>query len=358
MYWWDDRVFEGVARFASAHGWVLDCHMRWLQDGGRLESWRGDGIIANAGLSRPLQPLLSLMGSGRRPCVNLQAFRPAAGGPRVHVDHEGIGRLGARHLLDLDLPTLAWVLFDENPMERTRCDAFMREARARGARVEELRWTDLRRKLSSLPRPLGLMAANDVNAIAVTTACLEAGLRVPEDVAVLGVDDSRIVCDLAEVPLSSVNCDFERQGFEAARLLQRLMDKGRVPARPLVIEPKGVTQRASTDTFVIPDERAVRALRLLRSRYAEPLALPELARVSGCPARTLQALFRKHLGRSPAQELCRLRVAAAAQALRDPRAKLDSIAVECGFSSRFHLVRSFRRLRGLTPGEYRRTLRD
>lgn len=354
LYWWEDRVFEGVAKVAAERGWILDCRMRWTHMLPDLPQWRGDGIIANPGISQPLGPLLELLENSGIPAVGLQRFGDYPCALRVVPDHAAIGRLAAQHLLSLGFKHLGYVLFAENPIERARSNGFAEAVRTAGATFQEIPFDHLRAQLEALPKPLALWTVNDRNAIDVTTACLDADLQVPEEVAVMGADDSRILCDFAEVPLSSVNCNFEAQGFAAATRLHHLMEGEADAGETILIQPTGVSRRRSTDTVAIPDLAAIRALRILRDRFQEPLSIPEVAREVGVSVRRLQDAFRQHLGFTMVHEQMRVRVEHARRLLSDRQLKLDAVALESGFSSRFHLIRAFQRITGETPAAYRK----
>ncbi|MDP0501508.1 MAG: substrate-binding domain-containing protein [Verrucomicrobiota bacterium JB022] len=356
LYWWEDRVFEGVAKVAAEHGWVLDCRMRWTHSAQAFAQWRGDGIIANPGASRRLVPLVDLLERATVPIVGLQTFGDYRSTARVLVDHREIGRLAAEHFLALGFRQLAFVRFADNPIERARSEGYRETAQAAGAAFCEIPFAQLRERLAELPLPVALWALNDVNALEVTTACLEAGYRIPEQVAILGADDTRIVCDLAEVPLSSIDCNHERQGYEAAQLLQRLMAGEGGAGEPILIPPTGVTSRKSTDTIAVPDLPTTQALRLIRDRFREPLRVEEIAQQVGVSSRRLQASFRAHLGFTMVHELARVRVEHACTLLADPELKLDAVAYESGFSSRFHFIRAFQRITGETPSALRKSL--
>lgn len=354
LYWWEDRVFEGVAQVAAEHGWILDCRMRWRHMIPELASWQGDGIIANPGLSRPIEPLIDLIGRSEIPTVGLQGFGEYPSTVRVVLDHGAIGRMAAEHFLSLGFERIGYVLFADNPIEHARCDGFAGAVEAAGARFFRIPIAELRERLAAESMPVGLWALNDLNAIDVTTACLDAGFRVPEEVAVLGTDDSRTLCDFSEVPLSSVRCNFEEQGRVAAEILHRLMEGEALESESLVIEPAGVTSRRSTDTIAIPDLAAIEALRFIRDRFEEPLTVEQVAREVGVSLRRLQDSFRKHLGFTMAHEIARVRVEHARTLLADPQLKLDAVALESGFSSRFHFIRAFQRIMGETPTAYRK----
>jgi LacI family transcriptional regulator len=241
--WWEDRVLRGVADYASAHNWELQCRMHWTHQLPALGEWRGDGIIAYAGISRSQRTasrrLAALVRATRVPVVDTQTFGDYFHAPKVIVPHEAIGRMAAAHFLSLNFRHVGFVAFDENLLE-----------------FHALTPRSLARTIARLPRPMALLAANDPNALEVIMRCRDAGFRVPEEFAVMGIDDTAIVCDLAGVPLTSINCNYERQGYEAAALLDRLMDGKPRPAGPVLVQPQGVTVRRSTDTVARPGYRA------------------------------------------------------------------------------------------------------
>ncbi len=359
--WWEDRVLRGVADYAAKHNWELECRMHWTHQLPAAREWRGDGIIAFAGVSREQQParrrLLEFVRRARVPVVDTQPLGNLLSAPKVFVPHEDVGRLAAKYFLGLNFRHVGFVTFDENPLEAQRRLAFQRAIEAAGAAFHALTPRSLRRTIARLPRPMALFAVNDANALEVVRACHDAGARVPEEFAVLGVDDTDIVCDLSAVPLSSINCNFERQGYEAAALLDRRMRGEPKPRMPLRIAPRGVTVRRSTDLPAIPHLDTARLLRFLRDHYREPLTVQQAGEKTGVRLRQVHETFREHVGHTMHRELTRLRVAHAKTLLGDSKQKLAAIAVESGFANRFHFVRAFRRLTGQTPSSWRRSLR-
>lgn len=353
MYWWEDRVLEGVSRVAAEQGWVLDCRMRWTHELSDLEHWRGDGIIANPGVSRPLRPLLQVLHKQEVPIVGLQPFRVYPCDARVVTDHVAIARLAAAHFKEREFRRVAFVAFADNAMENTRGAAFLQAAHDLEMMAERVNVDQFEAFLNRTTKPIGLWAANDLNAMDLTLRSIDAGYSIPEQIAIIGTDDTRLICDLAEVPLSSVNCNFEIQGELAAKTLAHLMNGGDGPAEPLVIQPAGVTPRRSTDTIAIPDAAAVKALRLLRDHYRTELRIPDIALKVGVSTRRLQQRFQQHVGHTMMHELSRLRVEHAKTLLLDEDLKLDFIAQECGFSDRFHFIRAFVRITGRRPAEFR-----
>jgi LacI family transcriptional regulator len=211
--------------------------------------------------------------------------------------------------------------------------------------------------LRRLPKPAGIMACNDIRGLQVLNACRRAGMAVPEQVAVIGVDNDEVLCQLANPPLSSVVQDTVKIGYEAAALLSRMMD-GEPPGQTeLYVEPLGIALRRSTDTLVIPHAETARALSFLRRHYHKPITLKDLAAELSVTLRSIQGIFKAHVGRSLHGELDRLRVGRAKELLRDSALKLESVAAACGFSNPRQFRRTFLRETGQTPQQRRRDLK-
>lgn len=356
QYWWEDRLLRGVARYAMEHDWTLECRMRWVHIPPNAAEWHGDGIIAYAGVSRPLKSLIELAQSSRVPVVDLQEHGDPFGAPKVAISQSEISRLAAQYLLSVQFRNCGYVTFEENALEAIRRDAFQKAISEAAARFFPLHMDSFPEEVKRLPKPMGLVAVNDYNVIAVMRACLEAGFRIPDDFAVLGVDDTEVLCDLSPVSLSSVNCNYERQGYEAAALLDRLMDGEPRPAHHIILPPLGVTVRRSTDTIAMDDPDAARALRYLRDNYLRKITPAEMARELGSGLKRVQKIFRAKAGRSIMQELVRLRVEHARVLLEKSAMKMESVGVESGFANRFQFIRSFSKIMGQTPTEFRRKL--
>ena len=316
--WWEERVLWGVGRYAAEHHWVLDSSMRWHS---RLPPapWSGDGVIAYCGMGDADMDLLRFLHQTQCPVVETQGTRLVPEAGRVMISNEQVGKVGAEHLLSLNFQHLGFVTFEDNAMEAPRRLSFQRTVEAGGACFHDLTFANLVAEVSALPRPMGLMATNDLNAINVTLALTDAGWRVPEEYAVLGVNDTEVVCELAPVPLSSVNCNYEQQGYEAAALLARLMNGEPVPAEPTVILPRGVTVRRSTDAVALNDIDSARFLRYLRDHYLEQHGLQQVAQDLGVSLRKVQANFQKYLGHSLLDELTRSEGGALEEAAGGPQ---------------------------------------
>ena len=354
--WWQDRLLEGISQYAAKPDWILDCEMRWSHRVPLAGEWQGDGIIAYVGITKPEKRLIHFIRTQRVPVVLAQPPGEGLKVPRVIIPHEEVGRAAAEHLLGLNFRHFGFVEFADNIMERERGAGFRKAANQTGNTFHVIRLRDLPTRLRLLPRPMGLFAINDLNALAVMRACVDRGFRVPEEFAIIGADNTEILCKFAPVPLSSVNCNFEKQGFEAAALLHRLMRGEAPPPLPVLILPDGVTGRRSTDTLAIPDADATHALRFLRDHFREPVRMARIAVGLTHSLRRAQSVFRSSTGRTMFQELTRLRLEHAKSLLLNPELKITTVAEESGFGNRYHLIRAFRRATGQTPRAYRKNV--
>ena len=211
--------------------------------------------------------------------------------------------------------------------------------------------------LSRLPRPLGLMACNDDRGRDVLEACRGAGLRVPEEIAVIGVDNDELLCELSDPPLSSVALNAEAGGYRAAQLLDAMM-QGRItePAR-LTVEPTGVVTRRSTDIRAWEDPLVADAQRYLEENLKEPISIDRLAALLEVSRRGLEKRFKQSVGRTIREQLEHNRLDRVRRLLAETRLPLAEIASQTGFQTPNYLHQVFRAAHGTTPAEFRRQLR-
>jgi LacI family transcriptional regulator len=351
-------ILRGIAKYLRSHGpWSIFVEQRELGAAlpGWIASWNGDGIV-----TRSDDPRLRRLGI---PLVALHDRRAPDGRvPALLNDNREIGRLAARHLLDRGFTRLAFVGPPGEFWSTERRAGAVEVAReveifetGRGSwEVEQRRLTAWLRRL---PRPVGLVAANDVYGLRALDACRRAELAVPETVAVVGADDDAELCELSDPPLSSVRFNPERVGFEAAGLLDRLMKGGKGLKRPLRVAPLGVTARMSTDILAVDDEHIARALRYIRGHACEGMSVKDLLREVPLSRRSLEHRFRRLLGRTPKEEVRRLQVERAKSLLAGTDLKIARVSDEAGFHQPAYLSAVFRRSTGLTPAEYRRKAR-
>ena len=353
----------------------MDFQERELQSGlpGWLKNWKGQGILARVEDQAMARSLLKL----KVPIVDLRRLVPGESIPSVHTDESKVVRLVVAHFQErgfqhfgfcgfpgLDFSDMRAALLDrELGNHGLKCELYTPPAAAshpftveyeqEGMEAED----HLARWLDQLPKPIGILACNDIRGQQVLNACRRSGIAVPEQVAVLGVDNDEVLCGLSDPPLSSVTPDTRRIGYEAAALLNRLMHGEPAQEEDVYVEPLGIVTRRSTDTVVIPHAGAARALAFLRRHYQERVTLKDLAADLPVTLRSIQEVFKAHVGRSLHEELERLRADHAKALLQDSTLKLEVIAAASGFSNPRHLRRALMRETGRSPRQYRRELK-
>jgi LacI family transcriptional regulator len=371
----DREIAAGAAQYAREVGdWQLYIEE---EPGNRLPdlgTWNGHGIIASFADERVAQavarsgiPTIGVGGTGYHD--------PALGIPHVGTDDERIGTLAAEHLLERGLEQFAY--YGSMPAPTTRWSeirgrAFAARVAAAGRscesfvpRHEARYWGDVQRELGrwleALPKPVGVMACHDVRGRHLLESCRSLGLRVPHDVAVVGVDDDELVCELAAPPLTSIAQSTRRIGHEAARLLDLLMRPGRskpaaraaaVPLRT-AIPPVGIVGRASTDTLAVADPLVAGVLAEVRDRACAGLTVTALANRAGMPRWRLEKRFKQAVGHSIHDDIVRVRLAEAQRLIRTTDLPLKAVASRSGFHSIAYLTTLFRRRFGITPGRFR-----
>lgn len=200
------------------------------------------------------------------------------------------------------------------------------------------------------------MAATDWDALEVVGTCRAARLKVPQDVAVLGVDNDEVFCIASHPPLSSVETPSEAVGFQAAKLFDGLLRGGRVPKKPVLLPPAGVTARQSTDISLVTDPDLADALRFIGKNYAKRISVDDVLHVVPISRRTLELKFRRLLHSSVLEEITRLRAEEAMRLLRTTDLPLAAVAHKAGFSGPAHLSKVMRRQTRLAPMQLRQAL--
>jgi LacI family transcriptional regulator len=222
------------------------------------------------------------------------------------------------------------------------------------------RWyvdSNVPRWIAALPTPVGIFAAVDYFGVALTQVCREIGLRIPEDVAVLGVDNDDVYCRLARPPLSSVIPSAQRVGYEAGALLDQLLNGHKPPREPVLVEPLGIQTRRSTEVLATDDEDVVAAARFIRESAHQPIKVADVLRVVPVSRRALERRFRRALGRGLAEEISRVRLERGRRLLAETDLSMSRVAEHSGFTDASHLTSVFHRELGITPSEYRRQTR-
>lgn len=367
---YDRKIAAGISHYVQEAGdWRV-----YLEDGSgnqlpALREWDGHGVIADLDDARVLHSVRGLS----IPAVGVGGFNNSLPDSLdiayVATDNVRIADLAAAHLLERGLRRFAYCGLPSNPYTpwvQERELAFVARLRHagficavfRGRHRRPLHWdallTELAAWLKQQPKPLGLMACNDARARQVLLACRRADLRVPEEVAVIGVDNDRIMCEMAQPPLTSIEQGAEGIGYEAAALLNQLMRKRRRSPAFLAVPPVGIVTRRSTDINLVEDAAVVKALQYLQDHLAEGVHPAVLAQHMHLSRGMLDIRFRRAIGRSIHDEIKRLRLERVRQLLVETGLPTKTIARQAGYSSVEYMSSDFRRAVGSTPGAYRR----
>lgn len=358
------RRLEGIALFARTKSWHLTIadHLTHSLDG-----WRGDGALVtlrdDAGMLAYVQRLRR---QGVR-TVDLSLTRPDVGMPRVAGDNAEIGRLAAGHFKSKRYKNAAWFSTGWGHQHELRYAAF---SEAMEGRCEKWAWALAARKagaddwnalsrwlkanLLKAPRPLAVFCFDDADASRVESTAIESGLAVPGDVAVLGVGDDTVICENQAVTISSVQHDIHRIGYAGAALLERLMDGGKPPDEPILIKPKGVTERASTDALAISSDIVRRVRDIYMDALANPPSTAQLTERLGVSRAALDRAFAGDIGLSPSKMLMRLRLDEAKRLMASTDLTLAEIANRLGFCNPAYFTNIFRAAEGVSPKKWRK----
>ena len=370
-------VFAGIQQYAQQQGWesTIDEVVYDKLPLRQTNTLPYDGVIARA--TKPLAERANRIGL---PVVNVWFSSPVRDMlPGVSADYVAAGRLRAEHLLARGFRNFAAITSRNNQGHEAEMKEFRRVVGAAGyscastkvplRALEPRYWRTTELTIASwitdLQPPIGLYVGQDIVGRLVTQLCSERGWRVPQDVAIITGENDETVCEHPRPSLSSVEMGYERVGYEAARLLGRLMDvrekgkkkkKGEAPEQ-ILIPPKGLVVRESTDFYAVDDELVGRALAFIAANSHLKIGQSQVSRAVATESKTLQRRFRKVLDRTITEEIRRIRIERAKRELGQADRSLDEISRKAGFGPRKRMYEVFCRDVGLTPSEYRKQRR-
>ncbi len=357
-------LLRGIVSYLREHRpWSLYVaeHGRGDKPPAWLADWTGDGVIArveNAAIARALSRL-------KIPVVDVSAARLLPSIPWCETDDPAIARLAAGHLLERGFRHFAFCGNDAFQWSRTRQEHFEKNIRAAGFPCftyqqgkaerdrDEGQVDHIGRWLAPLPKPLGVMACYDMRGEQVLSACRLHGIAVPDEVAVIGVDDDELLCELSTPPLSSVIPNTQRTGYEAAAILDRIMAGHEAEPTGRLFAPLGIKTRQSTDVLAIEDTKIVKAVRYIRERACEGIKVKDVLRAAPQSRRLFERAFKKLIGRTPHAEILRVQLNRVKQLLTETDLSLEGIAERTGFVHVEYLSVVFKREEGIQPSKYR-----
>ena len=358
-------MLAGIEDYIRAHGpWSV-----YLGETGRGEGvppwfarWDGDGILARIENHKIAQALAAT----GLPVIDLSFGHLLATAPTFTTDNPAIARMATQHFVERGFQHFAYCGCDEFVWSQDRGAAFAQAVAEAGFHCEVYRppsgamanadaETDaIAAWLESQPHPLALFACYDLRGGRILDAARRAGLAVPEQVAVLGVDNDDLLCALAPPPLSSIILNGRRTGWLGAEALARLMAGGTVPSTVHYLPPLGVATRQSTDTLAVADPQLARALRFVREHACEGISVADILRHAPMARRSLENRMRETIGRTPNAEILRVKLARARQLLATTDLSLNEVATRCGFQYSEYFSVVFKRETRETPGEFRK----
>ena len=357
------QILRGVSDYAKVHGpWLFHLPTDRYDEIPDPREWEGDGIIAQPHQNKKFIEKLKARGV---PVVSLSG--PPGNGycPTVLANQNGVVDQAISHFRERGFTRFGYCGdADVTPWSRTgavyieklaalgfECHAYdpAHESKERNQRL-----TQLARWLRSLPKPLALLAKSDSQAREVLDACRIECLQVPDEVAVLGVNNDDLICELANPPLSSVIHNARRIGYEAAAMLDKLLNNQPIEQMDLMVDPMGVKARQSTDLLAIDDVEVAKAVRYIRENAGHGIRVQDVLGQVAVSRRALEMRFRHVVGRPPHEEIRRVQLERVKELLVTTDYKLERVAELCGFSTAQYLAGLFHRETGMTPGTFRR----
>lgn len=328
-----------------------------------LAQWRGDGIIARVENTSIAEVVSQL----KVPVVDVSASQAIRGTPWVETHDESIAQLAVDHLLERGFRNFAFCGDSRFAWSGNRCEGMKRLLAKAGFELHAYgeggdgkginEEGQLTQWLKKLPKPVGVLACYDIRGRQLIEICQRNQIAVPEQVAVLGVDNDELVCNLAETPLSSIAPNAKATGYLAASLLARMLEGQEVEAKAHLLKPIGIVTRQSTDSFAIDDEELVKAARYIRENACAGINVEDILRVVPLTRRVLESRFRKHFGHTPHEAILRARLRRAEELLEETDLPLATIADRSGFAHPEYFSVAFKRINRTTASEYRRRVR-
>lgn len=364
--WYDYRLHRGIERFAQEQGWRLS------EDLAREKvipwGWDGEGVLAWLGAGDDLADFVI---KSKKPTVDFSFRRPNVKFSRVLEDTAGTARLVSDHFLSRGFRHFVVYSDTDNWIYDERGSAFVAVVEQAGRTANWLRWhkspayrTDrdawkskrkwLADELKRTPKPVGIFAAADGLALEVLEVCETLGIRVPDEVAIVGAGNSLLAVDAMHTPISSVDVNMELMGYTGAKLLNELMSQRTTVPQILRVPPFRLIVRKSSDLVAVTHPGVARSLRFMWDHCHEPIGVNDMAQAASMSLRNFHQAFADNIGRSPGQELQRIRIERAKKLLSDSNTKMEVIARMSGYESANSFWVAFRRLVGMSPKHYQK----
>lgn len=373
------QVLRGIARFNSLYGpWdfyhklpYYRDQLSWAKQLYRMKQFQPDGVIAHIHTEKQAQDLLEHVAVGKPAIISLHSGKIMGGVSAIVTNDEEIAKLAAEHFLDRGLRNFAYCGLGDIRWSVSRQELFLKYLKEKNFSVQIYKFPKIKTVglweseqtlvadwIRTLPKPVGILACNDDRGREILEACHLAETLVPEEVAVLGVGNHELICDLYSPTLSSVNADREQAGFEAAKLLDAMMKKETDVLKNIVVKAHSVTTRRSTDIIAIQDKQVAEALMYIRLNFKKLIQVSDVASHITVSRRGLEKRFQKYLNRSIHDEIRRVQINHICHLLRESEMSISQIAFQMGQMEIDSLSRMFRKEMGLSPRAFRKKLKE
>lgn len=362
-------LLRGIARYNREHGnWLTyfepqglgDVPPRWLK------TWKGDGILARI----DNLPTAAVLRAKEVPIVNLRGVLSVLEFPFIGSDNKAVGRLAANHFLERGFKHMGFCGFGEQAhpglMKRGECFRDFLETRnctceilnvagGLGKSNWERQQKQISRWIEQLPKPVGVMTANDDIGLQVLDACRRVNVSVPDEVAVLGVDNDEYLCEMSIPPLSSIDINSDETGYLAAALLADMMKGKKPPARMPLVKPGGIVVRRSTDVLATSDQEVIKAAQFIRAHACRQIKVTDVLQHAAVSRSSLAPRFKRVLGQTMHQYMLQVQLDHALKLLLETNYPIKRIAHDTGFKSVHYFTRVFSAAKGESPAALRRT---
>jgi LacI family transcriptional regulator len=366
--WYDYRLHQGIEKYAQEHDWHLYADL--AREKVIPWGWEGNGVLAWLGAGDDLAEFVQ---STKKPTVDFSLRRPQLKFARVLEDHAHAAQLVAEHFISRGFVNFMFYSDADNWSYEERGEGFVNALKKAGCECTWSRWhrsADFtadremwkrKRKwlvgeMKRAPKPLAVFAANDQQALDVLDSCESIGIAIPEQVAIVGAENYLLAPDAMHIPVSSVDTNLEALGYCGAELLDQLMSGKPQPKEPIRIPAKGMVVRRSSDYLAIKHTGVAKSLRYIWEHSHEPICVKDLVAVAAMSRRGMHKAFLEQIGRTPGQELQRVRIEHAKKLLAESSNKIETLAQMCGYQSINSFCIAFKRTTGMSAKRYRETV--
>lgn len=359
-------LIRGIAKYSRLHGhWTFyrgsKFYTKVQNKDISLETINADGAIVNKSYLKKISAKISI------PIIVTELDEPVPNYSNIVTDDTRAGEMGAAYLLEQGFKTLGFCGFRDMCWSNGRCEGFMETLRKAGvepyiyqspkssaARTGDQELPYIAKWLTSLPLPIAILACNDDRAQQVSEVCNFSDLCIPEDVALIGIDNDDLVCELSDPPLTSIEINSEKAGYEAAEQLDMLISDRKNSVKDIVAHPTQIVARQSTGVLQIANEEVRRALQFIRSHSKQALRVDDVVGNTHISRRMLEQQFRDVLGRSIYDEIRRVRCEHVSKLLLETKLSITRIAMMTDFTGVENIARFFRKEKGMSLQAYRK----